>query len=148
MNVKDLKPKVAVIMIGTNNIGNSPQQIADGVKAVITKTQSIFSGVKVILVSILPNQRAQEKMMAVDAIIKNFADDQSVYWLDLVPLMPPVTSPGPNGTIDHNWKGLGEDHLHPIGEGYRIWHDAMEPLLSKLLMDAFTASQPAASPAQ
>ena len=133
MNVKAVRPKVAVILIGTNNIVNTPDEIAAGVKAVITKTQSTFPVVKIILVSIMPNGRAENKMMAADAIIKNYADDKSVYYLDLVPFMPPVTTTLPNGKTDTNWKGLGKDHLHPDASGYQIWADAMDPLLAKLL---------------
>ena len=133
MDVKSLRPKVAVILIGTNNTKDTPQGIASGVKAVINKTQSLFAGVKVILVSIMPNQRAEALMMSANDIIKGYADNRTVYWLDLIPLMPPVTNMTPNGAPDPNWKGLGSDHLHPDASGYQIWHDAMEPLLGKLV---------------
>jgi lysophospholipase L1-like esterase len=124
LDIKDLKPKVAVILIGTNNRTDTPRKIADGVKAVIDKTGAFYPGIKIILVSIMPNKRAMQTMMDTNAIIKNDADNTSVYWLDLVPLMPPVGD---------NWKGLGPDHLHPDASGYQIWADAMEPLLNKLL---------------
>jgi lysophospholipase L1-like esterase len=124
MDIKSFTPKVAVILIGTNNAKNTPADIAAGVKAVIAKTQQTFSGVKVILVSILPNKRANQTMMDTDAIIKDFADNQTIYYLDLVPLFTPVGD---------NWKGLGADHLHPDQSGYEIWASAMQPLLDKLL---------------
>jgi len=133
MAIRNLKPKVAVIQIGSNNFMNTPQEIADGIKAVLANTQAIFPGVKIILVCMLPDQRADDKMMQVDSIIKGFADDSAIYYLDLVPLMPPVTTTLPDGTIDTNWKGLREDHLHPNASGYQMWADAMEPILTKLL---------------
>jgi lysophospholipase L1-like esterase len=133
MDVQELKPKVAVILIGTNNTANTPHEIANGVQAVLANTQSVFPGVKIILVSIMPNKRANDKMMQADSIIRGYADGSDIYYLDLVPLMPPVTTTAPDGTIDTNWKGLGKDHLHPVAAGYQIWADAMEPLLSKLL---------------
>jgi lysophospholipase L1-like esterase len=118
-------PKVAVIMIGTNNGAlNTAPEIAAGVKAVVQKTQQLFPGVKIILVTITPSKYMNDKKMAVDAIIRTYADNSSVYYLDLVPLMPPVGD---------NWKGIGPDHLHPDVTGFQIWHDAMEPLLSRLL---------------
>jgi lysophospholipase L1-like esterase len=133
MDIQNLKPKVAVVLIGTNNTANNPHEIADGVKAVLANTQEAFPGVKIILVSIMPNARANDKMMEVDSLIKNNADDSTVYYLDLVPLMPPVTTTTATGETDTNWKGLSKDHLHPDASGYQIWADAMEPLLSKLL---------------
>jgi N-acetylglucosamine-6-sulfatase len=133
MSIQDLKVKVAVILIGTNNTGNTPHEIADGVKAVLANTQAAFPGVKIILVSIMPCERAHDKMMQADSLIKSYADDGIVYYLDLVPLMPAVTTTAPDGTTDTNWKGLSSDHLHPNASGYQIWADAMEPLLTKAL---------------
>src|SRR6202051_2635650 len=40
MQIQGLKPKVAVILIGTNNTANNPHEIADGVKAVLANTQA------------------------------------------------------------------------------------------------------------
>ena len=142
MDIKHLKPKVAIVMIGTNNRSNTPQEIANGVKAVIAKTQETFAGVKIILVSILPSNRASagdqalalnDKMMAADRIIKDYPDGKSVYWLDLVPLMPPVTTTAPDGKEEMSFKGLSSDRIHPDGTGYQIWADAMEPLLAQSL---------------
>jgi len=133
MDIQNLKPKVAVVLIGTNNMGNNPHEIADGIKAVLANTQEAFPGVKIILVSIMPNERANDKMMQVNSLIKNDADDSTVYYLDLVPLMPPVTTTAPDGKTNTNFKGLGPDHLHPDASGYQIWANAMEPILSKLL---------------
>jgi len=133
MDLQNLKPKVAVVLIGTNNTMNTPHEIADGIKAVIANTQAAFPGVKIILVSILPNARANDKMMQVNSLIKSYADNSTLYYLNLVPLMPQVTTTTPDGKTDTTWKGLGPDHLHPDASGYQIWADAMEPLLTKLL---------------
>ncbi len=133
MEVQTLKPKVAVILIGTNNHMNTSHEIADGVHAVIANTQETFPGVKIILVSIMPCERAHDIMMQADSIIKNNADDSNVFYLNLVPLMTPSTTTNPDGSVDTNWKGLGKDRLHPTAEGYQIWADAMDPLLTKLL---------------
>ena len=40
MSLQNLKPKVAVVLIGTNNVDNTPHEIADGVKAVLANTQT------------------------------------------------------------------------------------------------------------
>ena len=122
--IQRLHPKVAVVLIGTNNTRNTAPEIANGVKAVLTKTQTMYPGIKIILVSIMPNKRANDLMMAANEILKTFADEKAVYYLDLVPLMTPVGD---------NWKGLSDDHLHPDAAGYQLWADAMMPLLDKLL---------------
>jgi lysophospholipase L1-like esterase len=124
MDIKGLKPKVAVILIGTNNIKNTPEEIAAGVKAVVEKTEQVFPGVKIILVSILPNARATQKMADANKIIQTFGDNQTVFYLDVASTMTPVGK---------SWKGLGPDRLHLLPEGYQLWASEMEPLLTKLL---------------
>jgi lysophospholipase L1-like esterase len=126
MDIGSLRPKVAVIMIGTNNFKNTPRQIADGVKAVIEKTRQTFPGVKIILVSIMPNQRANKTMMQADDLIREYDDPDAVSYFDLVPFMPEAGG---------NWLGLGADRLHPDLHGYEIWATGMEPLLRHDLRD-------------
>jgi lysophospholipase L1-like esterase len=124
MDVKELKPKVTVVMIGTNNNIDTAPDIAAGVKAVIAKLETMYPMTKIILVSILPSARAAELMSQANEILKTFGDDQTVFYLDLAAKMPPVGD---------SWLGLGPDKLHPSDAGYQIWADAMEPLLTKLL---------------
>ncbi|HUB67604.1 MAG TPA: GDSL-type esterase/lipase family protein [Candidatus Methylacidiphilales bacterium] len=132
MDLQSLNPKVAVILIGTNNYANEPKEIAAGVEGVISLTQNVLPGTKIILVSILPNRRANGKMVQADAILKTLADNSTVYYLDLIPLMPPATDSSGEKT-EPNWKGLGKDGLHPDASGYALWANAMQPLLTKLL---------------
>jgi lysophospholipase L1-like esterase len=132
LDIKDLKPKVAVIMIGTNNDHDTPQDIAAGVKSVADATTADFPGIKIIFVSILPNGRAPLPMAAANAIIQGFADNQTTYYLDLASSFTPV---------GNNWKGLGIDRLHPTEEGYVMWADALNPLLAKVLGAGDAASR-------
>jgi lysophospholipase L1-like esterase len=131
MDVKDLTPKVIVLMIGTNNNIDSASDIAAGVRAVLTKLETMYPAAKIILVSILPNARATQLMADANALIRPFADDRTVFYFDLAAKMPPVGD---------SWLGLGPDKLHPDESGYQIWADAMEPLLTRLL-----AAPPAAN---
>jgi lysophospholipase L1-like esterase len=124
MDVKDLTPKVIVLMIGTNNNIDPAADIAAGVRAVLTKLETMYPAAKIILVSILPNARATQLMADANALIRPFADDRTVFYLELAAKMPPVGD---------SWLGLGPDKLHPDESGYQIWADAMEPLLTRLL---------------
>ena len=118
-------PKVAVLLIGTNNFNDTPENIALGVKAVIAATQRKFSGIKIIVLSILPNARATEKMALANQLIAPLADNKSVFYLDLASHFVKEES---------NWKGLSpRDRLHLTEEGYTMWADALEPLVARLL---------------
>ena len=124
MDIREFRPRVAVLMIGTNNTRDTPEAIAAGVKAVIKKTQDTFPAVKIILVSILPSARATQKMADANKIIQTFGDGRSVYYFDLASKMTPEGD---------SWKGVGRDHLHLMPEGYELWATEMEPLLNTLL---------------
>ncbi len=121
--LKALQPKVAVILVGTNN-GGPASETAQGILAVIEKTQELFPEVKIILMDILPTARRTEHITATNEIIRGFADNKSVFRLNLAERMRPEGD---------SWKGLKADKLHLSPEGYAIWAESMEPLLKKLL---------------
>jgi beta-glucosidase len=122
--VRAFKPKVAVILVGTNNIGDPVDEIAAGVKAVLAKTGQLFPGAWVILVGILPRAEHAEKVAQVDQLIRACADERTVFYFDLAAKM---TAEG------DTWKGLGPDRLHLGAEGYELWAEGMEPFLARLL---------------
>jgi lysophospholipase L1-like esterase len=123
-DLSGLAPKVAIIMIGTNNVQDTPEDIVAGVRAVIDATRSKFGGVKVVLVSILPNARATDKMAQVNTLLAPLADKHNVFYLDLASKFTPVGD---------NWKGLGRDKLHLTAEGYEAWASELETLLPTVL---------------
>jgi lysophospholipase L1-like esterase len=133
MSIQNLRPKVAVVLIGANNAENTAHDIANGIRAVLSNTQEAFPGVKIILVGLMPNPFSLEKFMQVNSLIKGYADNEQVYFLNLIPLMPDVTNIGTDGKPESRSKGIGPDHIHPDATGYQIWATAMEPLLTKLL---------------
>lgn len=119
-----VQPKVAIIMIGTNNVDNTPEEISAGVQAVMAATQKKFAGVKVILMSVLPNSRAAEKMAATNALLAPLADNKRVWFLNLAARFTPEGD---------NWKGLGRDKLHLTADGYDTWAAELETLLPAVL---------------
>ena len=128
-----LHPKVAVIMIGSNNTSNTPVQVAAGVEAVVEKTQSMWPNAKIILMSITPFRHKNQLAIDTNAIIKNYADGKTVFWVDLFSVMVPEGD---------NWKGIGPDHTHPNAEGFQMWADVMLPVLNRLLPPPADAKQP------
>jgi lysophospholipase L1-like esterase len=131
-NLEGLHPKLAVVMIGTNNAGsgNSSREIADGVKAVIDKLRAKVPECKVLVLAIFPRDPiAAGKLRKVNdganALIAKFADNQNVFYLDIGQKFL-----GPDGTLP---KDIMPDFLHPNAKGYEIWATAIEPTVAKLL---------------
>src|SRR5208337_5244157 len=53
--LEGIKPRAAVIMIGTNNLGaNTAEEIADGIKAIVAEIQKKQPETKILLLGIFP----------------------------------------------------------------------------------------------
>ena len=123
-DIKDLRPKVVVVMLGINNSKDTPEDIAAGVKAVIEKARTMFPGVKVVVMSITANKRMPEKTPLINDLLRKLTDDREVFYCDLYATMTPT---------DGSFKGLNKDGVHLSYEGYKLWIAALEPLLKRLL---------------
>ena len=82
---------------------------------------------QLLLLAIFPSEWDNGRIRndQVNRILKTYADDKTVYWLDLK-----ETFLGKDGMLRRD---LMPDALHPNVEGYREWAKAMEPMLAKLL---------------
>ena len=124
-NLKGVKPKAAVVMIGTNNSNgedNSVSQIAEGVTAIVAKLRQALPDTKVLLVGIFPrgespnNQRG--KVLQVNQILSRLADGKSVFWIDFGSRYVDA-----QGLIPRD---LMPDYLHLSPAAYQIWADELE----------------------
>jgi lysophospholipase L1-like esterase len=64
-----LKPKAAIIMIGTNNIGShTPEQIAGGIKAIVEELKRQKPHIKVLVLGVFPRGSATDAERSLDQI--------------------------------------------------------------------------------
>ncbi len=124
-NLDGLKPKAAVVMIGTNNSNgedNTVEQIADGIAAIVQKLRDRLPETKVLLIPIFPRSEnpspQRGKVLQVNQIIQKLADGKNVVWVDFGHRF--VAS---NGTIPRD---LMPDYLHLSPKAYEIWADSIE----------------------
>lgn len=127
------KPKVVVIMIGTNNIGHGSSnaaQTSDGVKLIVSTLRKSLPKTKILLLGIFPRGRTADDGMrkAVAEATEGFksvADGEMVHFLDIG-----RTFIRADGTLRDT---LMPDLLHLNPDGYVLWAQAIEPTLKKLL---------------
>jgi beta-glucosidase len=130
-NIDGIKPKLAVLMIGTNNSGtNSSQQIAEGVKAIVEKLRSKLPETKVLILAIFPRgangEDAKRKTNeGANEVIQKLADNKMVHFLDIGPKFLAA-----DGTLS---KEVMPDLLHLNEKSYRTWAEATEPKIKELL---------------
>ncbi len=144
-NFDGLKPKLVVLMIGTNNTGHqgrpqkeldgatyrcTPEQTAEGVKAILGRLEQKCPDAKVLVLAIFPrgadrNDAFRQQNEQANAIIRSFADGKRVHFLDIG-----AKFLEPDGTLS---KTIMPDLLHPNEKGYEIWAAAVESKVRELL---------------
>ncbi len=131
-NLGKIEPKVAVLMIGTNNTGHfdqDPDEVAAGVKRILEILEERLPETKVVLHGIFPRgpHRLDLKRLnniAINQRIRRFADGDRVHFLEVGDAFL-----APDGTIN---KEIMPDLLHLSSEGYERWAKALEPKLKEL----------------
>ena len=130
-NIDGVKPKAAVVMIGTNNSnGNdhTAEEIADGIKAIVAKLRKELPETKVLLLAIFPRGEKpnpqREKNAKASKLASEVADGKMVHYLDIgEKFLEPDSSLS---------KEIMPDRLHLSQKGYQIWAEAIEPKVAEL----------------
>ena len=153
-------PKVAVVLIGTNNsddanfaVINTPEQIAEGAAAIVNLIREKSPATKVLLLRIFPRWNVYKKPdgaergdsvkrfatnLRAGELVERLSDSKNVFFLDVNHVFL-----GLDGKIDRK---LMPDLLHPSPKGALAWARAMEPTLCELLSDT-THDTPSANTA-
>ena len=132
-NLAGISPKVAVIMIGTNNAGsNSPKQIAEGVTAIVRQLQKKTPKTQILLLATFPrganpNDGRRQVNEKSNAIVAKLAADANVTYLDIGKEFL-----GEGGSLS---KEIMPDLLHLSEKGYTIWASSIEKTLAKLMVE-------------
>ena len=144
-NFDGLKPKLIVLMIGTNNTGHqnrsipehggavytsSPEQTAEGVKMILDILGKKMPQTKVLLLGIFPRGATKDDPMrkqniATNNLISGFADGKRISYMDIG-----STFLQPDGTLP---KEIMPDRLHLTSRGYQMWADAIEGKVKELM---------------
>ena len=130
-NIDGISPKLAVIMIGTNNAGgNTPEQIAEGIKVIVERLRKKLPKMHVLVLGIFPrgtsdSDKHRQVNMKANKIVEKMADHDMVHYLNI------------GETFLHDKRVLHRkimpDLLHLTEGGYTIWAEAIEPTVAKLM---------------
>jgi lysophospholipase L1-like esterase len=128
--IDGLKPKVVVVMIGTNNAAiNTKEEIAAGIEAICAELHMRLPETKILLLGIFPRgakpDEPRAKVMAVNELIAGLNGKYGVTYLDIGKVFLEA-----DGSIAPE---IMNDYLHPTAAGYERWAKAMEPTLRQLI---------------
>ncbi len=130
-NIKGVSPKLAMLMIGTNNChNNTPEEIADGVTAIVKKLRTKLPKTKVLILAIFPRgpndaDPKRQVNMKTNKIIAKLADGDMVSYLDIGDAFL-----SDDRTLS---KKVMPDLLHLTPESYKTWAEAVEPAVAKVM---------------
>lgn len=125
-----VRPKVVVVMIGTNNIlFHDAAEIARGTTAVVHAVHEKLPDAKILLLGIFPRMEKPDdpwrlKLKEVNVQLAKLADDHIRYmeiWHEFL---------AADGTLSRD---VMPDFLHPNAKGYQIWADTMGPVLAEMM---------------
>ncbi len=131
--VRGISPKVAVVMIGTNNTGHRMDPAAEtaaGIKAIIRELRARLPNTRILLLAIFPRSATPDDPMRVrneeiNKIISGYANGENVVFLNINDAFLLE-----DGTLTQE---MMPDLLHPKAKGYEIWAKAMGPTLREMM---------------
>jgi lysophospholipase L1-like esterase len=127
-------PKVASLMIGTNDIptSKSADEIAQSIAKIVETVRLNEPETKVLIMGLLPRcsptdpnrEKFNEKISQVNAEISQLSNGNTIRYLDL-------------GAKFEDAKGQARqdllgDYLHPSHAGYEVWSDAIKPVIDSM----------------
>jgi len=132
-----VKPKAAVLMIGTNNSNKnkdgteaySEAEILEGVQAIVKQIRTRLPDTKLIVLGIFPRgatfSTQRGKLLQVNQALAKLDDGKMIHYIDFGSKLIEA-----DGSIS---KEVMPDRLHLSEKGYTIWAEAIEPKLKELL---------------
>jgi lysophospholipase L1-like esterase len=132
--LEEVRPKVIVVLAGTNNVGTVPGgdgKVADitrGLRALVTLCQRKAPEATIVLMAIFPrndNMAVVPEIERINANLAGFADGKKVIFLNVNDKLADKS-----GRL---FDGMAADNLHPTLKAYQIWADALKPIFTELL---------------
>ena len=118
-----IDPQLVTVMIGTNNFGmheSEPAATAEAIRLIVLAIKEKAPNAKILLYGIFPRgDGLGDKCAATNEIIKDFADNKTVFYEDLTPKFTDEQGNLIQGVMNF-------DRLHPAEPGYKIWGESIK----------------------
>ena len=134
--IDGIHPKVAILMIGVNNLVFSPSQsssdIARGIKAIISQLRKRLPETKILLLGTFRKDRSEGsldrvKIKEINQKISRLSNSRMIRFEDIG-----------DRFLDHSGgltPEISPDGVHLTPKGYQVWADSILPILKEMLSD-------------
>lgn len=136
-----ITPKVAVILIGANNLGRlhwSAEDTVLGIATIIAELHRRLPATRILLLSVLPSERSawttQATLVINRALAQQYAHDPVVSFVDVTAVFMKDGRLNRDLYLDPKLQPP-DPPLHPTAQGQALMSAAMEPVLARLLGD-------------
>lgn len=133
--LRGMYPHLLVLLVGVNNAsqGTSPQEIADGVEAVLQGIRLALPHTTVLVLGIFPSGEQPDhprrvKTREANMLMRGMVDRHKSVFLDIADVFLEE-----DGTISSE---IMPDFLHLSHQGYRLWAEAIESTVQRVLGEA------------
>ena len=140
-----ISPKAAMIMIGTNNVGQregtTPREAAEGIVAIVSKLKSQYPKLQIIVLKVFPRDEKPDGENR-----KKVNDINAALPALLEAALPALPRGAANdirivdinaGFLDKDGilpKSIMSDFLHPGKEGYEYWGEKITPIIKEAFL--------------
>lgn len=116
------RAKLFMVMIGVNNVDDTAEDIALGIRRIVDLIRSRQPQAKVLLLAVFPVDRSASSRNRirngkVNEIIRTYADGKNVLWCDFNNRFLEADGTYPASLAPDGW--------HPHERGYEIWRDSV-----------------------
>jgi lysophospholipase L1-like esterase len=143
----NIRPKVVVLLIGTNNIHHyDAPEIVTAQRKIVGMIHDKLPEAKVLLLAVFPrgpringrgevedHEQHMRKINAINAELATMDNGDSLRYLDLGPKFMSA-----DGTIA---TAIMPDQLHLSAAGYEIWVEGMKPLVDEMMAESFATAK-------
>ncbi len=133
-----VRPKVIVLLAGTNNVGYGPVPEGDSTRAarIVKGIRAVLDGMRekapqavIILTAVFPRNDhpyAMPVVNRINAVLPSLTDGKKIRFLNVNDKLADADGRLFEGMMD-------PDKLHPALPAYQIWADGLKPILTELL---------------
>ncbi len=127
-----LHPKMVILLIGTNNLGEDPGDVAYGVWAIVAHIRKTLPEARVLVQGIFPRSdkpELNERIAKVNELIATLDDGKMVKYFYFGDKFLK-----PDGSLNLD---IMTDKVHPnTPDGFKIWHESILPIVKEWLEKA------------
>jgi len=128
----NIKPKVVVLHVGTNNFGDPPEHISDGIVAVVDYIRERHPDTYIVVVELLPRGQHPNPLRERNSAVNELLRQKLIGRARVQTVRCDKGLVGADGTISHHFM---PDYLHLSDIGYRQSFEPLHDLLQQLLTE-------------